>query len=84
MKILKLTDDNATLELQYNQQSGQVYLAEAQLFITGDYDNNNKGMYFDIHNVEDITELIRWLSTIRNDMVSHYQKKPDAINPSHK
>lgn len=77
MKILKLTDGgNGTLELQYNEQSSSVYLSEAQLFITGDYDSINKGIYFEIDNVEDITELIKWLCTIRGNMVSHYAKQP--------
>jgi len=77
MKILKLTDGtNGVMELQYSEQSGSVYLAEAQIFLQGEYDEGNKGMYFDIDEVEDISELIKWLSIIKSKMVEHYKNKP--------
>lgn len=77
MKILKLADGSGgSLELQYREQSSQVYLAEAQIFIQGEYDNGNKGMHFDIDEVDDISELIKWLCVIRGKMVEHYKNKP--------
>jgi len=63
-----------TFEIVYNEQSTQVYIAEAQLFIKGT--RNNGGMSYFIDEVEDIEYIIKSLQEISKKMQIHYEKKP--------
>lgn len=71
--VFMLRDGVGSLEVQYNQQSDAVYLAEAQIIILGEYING--GCNFDIDNVEDMDRIINYLTELRDKIKTHYSNQ---------
>lgn len=68
--VFLLREPNQELEIMYNQQEGQVVVAEAQIFVKGDHIEG--GCLFFIDKLYDMDKLISYLSEIRGKMDKHY------------
>lgn len=68
--VFLLREPNSEFEIMYNQQQGQVVVAEAQIFVKGDHIEG--GCLFFIDNLYDMDKLISYLSEIRGKMDRHY------------
>lgn len=76
--IFLLRSGNDELEIQYNQQSSGVYLAETQISIkTEPIDGYS---YFEIDNIEDMDRLISHVSELREKMKIHYENYTQSTN----
>lgn len=71
----RISDENGDyIEIDEQYQTGDVVLAEAKITLRTDVIEGT--MTYFVGDVEEIDELIGWLTSIRNKMVKHYQDNP--------